>query len=74
MRTIDPELVWAFLAIAHLDDILERSELKEMAYAWIIHLDTPLLMTLVERWDQDCYSFHLPTGEMNITLLDVYQI
>lgn len=74
MRTITLDLVQAFLTTAQSDDILERSGLRELAYTRSIQLDLPLLIALVERWDQDCCSFHLPTNEMTIMLLDIYQI
>lgn len=51
MRTITLELAQAFFTTAQFDDILERSDLRELAYARSIQLDLPLLMTLVERWD-----------------------
>ncbi|XP_050223492.1 protein MAIN-LIKE 1-like [Mercurialis annua] len=38
------------------------------------HLDIPLLSAFVERWQPDTSSFHLPFGEMTITLHDVWFI
>ncbi|XP_050233243.1 protein MAIN-LIKE 1-like [Mercurialis annua] len=38
------------------------------------HLDIPLLSAFVERWHPDTNSFHLPFGEMTITLHDVWHI
>ncbi|XP_057443422.1 uncharacterized protein LOC130735462 [Lotus japonicus] len=37
-------------------------------------IDTPLLSALVERWHEDTSSFHMPFGEMTITLDDVSSI
>lgn len=74
IRTITLELARAFPTTTQSNDIQERSGLREFAYIGSIHLDLPLLTTLVEIWDQDYYSFHLPTSEMTVTLLDVYQI
>lgn len=31
-------------------------------------------MTLVERWQSEHNTFHLPTGEISVTLEDVYRI
>ena len=34
-------------------------------------IDHGLITTLVERWQLETYTFHLPYGEMSITLQDV---
>ncbi|PKU72586.1 Serine/threonine-protein phosphatase 7 long form like [Dendrobium catenatum] len=34
-------------------------------------MDHSLLIALVERWSPQTNSFHLPVGEMSITLQDV---
>ena len=36
-----------------------------------IDLDYALIMVLVERWRSETHSFHLPHGEMTITLQDM---
>ncbi|KAH9317559.1 hypothetical protein KI387_019328, partial [Taxus chinensis] len=36
--------------------------------------DHSLMVALIERWDPATNVFHLPTGEMTITLEDVYRI
>jgi len=56
------------------DDILMRSNLNDLAMAGHIQYDLPLLIALAEMWDHDNNTFHLPSGEMKITLLDAYKI
>ena len=34
-------------------------------------VDRAIITTLVERWRQETHTFHLPLGEVTITLLDV---
>ena len=36
-----------------------------------IQLDHALITTFVERWHLETHTFHLPNGEMTITLQDV---
>ncbi|KAJ9671156.1 hypothetical protein PVL29_027237 [Vitis rotundifolia] len=37
-------------------------------------LDWPLITSLVERWRLETHTFHLPIGEMTVTLQDVAMI
>ncbi|KAH9303135.1 hypothetical protein KI387_014718, partial [Taxus chinensis] len=39
-----------------------------------IERDHSLMVALIERWDPAANVFHLPTGEMTVTLEDVYRI
>ena len=36
-----------------------------------IAIDWPLITSLVERWQPETHTFHVPIGEMTITLQDV---
>jgi hypothetical protein len=35
------------------------------------HMDEALLIGLVDRWRPETHTFHLPFGEMTVTLKDV---
>ena len=50
------------LGVQHLVDILE-SETKS--------INASLIAGLVERWRPETHTFHLPFGEMTVTLKDV---
>lgn len=39
-----------------------------------IQSHTTMFITLVERWDSRYNTFHLPTGEVTMMLLDVWRI
>ena len=58
---LDPRIV-AYITNAGLDGLL-----------WVPHmdLDHALITALVERWWPETHSFHLPHGEMTITLQDM---
>lgn len=57
----------------HLDilPILERFQLDKIAQLGMIKIDKDLISALVERWRRETHTFHLPVGEMTVTLEDV---
>ena len=58
---LDPWIA-AYIANADLERLLRVPN---------IDLDYALIMVLVERWRSETHSFHLPHGEMTITLQDM---
>ena len=50
---------------------LQRAGFYCIAKLGFIKMDWALIIALVERWRQETYTFHLPHGEMTITLQDV---
>lgn len=57
-----------------MHDILEQCNLGDLAYVGSVQIDISLLTTLVEWWDLDYGTFHLPPTEMTMSLDDVYCI
>ena len=55
---LDPQIA-AYITDAGLDGLLQVPHMD---------LDHALIMALVERWRSETHSFHLPHGEMTITL------
>lgn len=51
-----------------------QTELSHLADCMYSNLDMPLISAFVERWQPETNSFHLPFGEMTITLHDVAYI
>ncbi|KAK9992927.1 hypothetical protein SO802_022630 [Lithocarpus litseifolius] len=58
---VDPRIA-AYITAAGLDGLLRVPN---------IDIDHSLITALVERWRPETHSFHLPHGEMTITLQDV---
>ncbi|XP_030941559.1 serine/threonine-protein phosphatase 7 long form homolog [Quercus lobata] len=58
---LDPRIV-AYITDAGLDELLRVPHMD---------LDHALITALVERWWPEMHSFHLPHGEMTITLQDI---
>ena len=58
---LDPQIA-TYITDAGLDGLLRVPH---------IDLDHALIIALVERWQSETHSFHLPYGEMTITLQDM---
>jgi hypothetical protein len=50
---------------------VRASGLHELLYAWYKSVTHANITTLCDRWHSETSSFHLPVGEMTITLDDV---
>lgn len=74
MTTSTLEIAWGYPKMVMHDEILERYGLSNLAHAESVQLDLRLLTILAKHWDQYCYSFHLPMGEMMVILIDIYHI
>ena len=48
--------------------------LARVVCAGLLVMDAPLLTAFVDRWRPETHSFHLPCGEVSITLQDVAMI
>ncbi|XP_012836256.1 PREDICTED: serine/threonine-protein phosphatase 7 long form homolog [Erythranthe guttata] len=55
-------------------DYLQMTGLFDLQHSFISPVDAPLLFAFVERWQPETNSFHMPWGEMTITLHDVQKI
>ena len=45
-----------------------------LAFVDYVFHDHDMLIALMERWDLNYNTFHLPTDEITVTLEDVYRI
>jgi len=54
-------------------NLLEELSLSYLVFADYIYHDRDMLTALMERWDPNLNTFHLSTGEMMVTLEDVYR-
>ncbi|CAN0899735.1 Protein MAIN-LIKE 2 [Linum grandiflorum] len=53
---------------------VQSSGLYHLGTCMTAPLDTPLLQAFIERWEPDTNTFHMPFGEMTVTLHDVWYI
>lgn len=74
MRTSTLDMAQVFPYLAQVDGILDQCGLANLAYANNIQVYTMLLIALIERWDLDYYTFHLPIGEMMVSIKDIYHM
>ncbi|GAA0170125.1 hypothetical protein LIER_40892 [Lithospermum erythrorhizon] len=70
----DMGLNWDDTINEHLDVELEGSGLLHFCDITIRRHNTTLIRTFVDRWNPETNTFHMPFGEMTITLHDVEQI
>ncbi|XP_058775296.1 protein MAIN-LIKE 1-like [Vicia villosa] len=52
-------------------DILAASDLRDLCQVDYMTIHNGMLMAFAERWHPETFSFHLPHGEITITLDDV---
>ncbi|XP_012842280.1 PREDICTED: uncharacterized protein LOC105962510 [Erythranthe guttata] len=50
---------------------LEATGLYHLRHCWLPNMNQQLMLAFVERWQPETNSFHMPCGEMTITLHDV---
>ncbi|KAH9331924.1 hypothetical protein KI387_004032, partial [Taxus chinensis] len=65
MRPYVSAVQWAIIREVGLDRVQRYR---------VVDRDHSLMVALIERWDPTTNVFHLPTGQMTITLEDVYCI
>ena len=54
-----------------VEEILRRSGLYDVVCLGRMQYDRALVTAMVERWRPETHCFHLPFGEVTITLQDV---
>lgn len=55
-------------------EFIESTGLRYLRDTYFSHHNAPLVSAFIERWHPETNSFHLPFGEMTITLHDVIHI
>ncbi|RVW99396.1 Serine/threonine-protein phosphatase 7 long form-like [Vitis vinifera] len=70
--------LWTFMREWEMDPRIRRYVMQSGFYGVYrvghISLDWPLITSLVERWRPETHTFHLPIGDMTVTLQDVAMI
>ncbi|KAL6328847.1 hypothetical protein AAG906_003864 [Vitis piasezkii] len=70
--------LWTFMREWEMDPRIRRYVIQSGFYGVYrvghISLDWPLITSLIERWRPETHTFHLPIGEMTVTLQDVAMI
>ena len=56
---------------AETRQLVDASWVSHLGRVMSWNLDLPLLLAFVERWQPDTNTFHMPFGEITITLYDV---
>ena len=57
--------------VKRITPYLYQCRLYRVTYLPHIDIDWSLVTSLVEQWQPDTHTFHLPTYEMSITLQDI---
>jgi Plant mobile domain len=60
-----------FMPNEQIMSILERFILDRLASIGTIQIDRDLISAIIERWRRETHTFHIPVGEMTVTLEDV---
>ena len=75
MRTVHMNDAWNLFRLhrphERVEEILRRSGLYDVICVVRMQYDRALVTTMVERWRPKTHCFHLPFGEVTITLQDV---
>src|SRR5438105_11126767 len=76
LKKVDPRL-YRFLAPAGLLPfalLMDGAALKDGVYTLVPRVESTLLSTLVDHWRPETHTFHIPFGEITVTLKDVAMI
>ena len=74
MRTVHMNDAWNLFCLhrphERVEEILRRSGLYDVVCVGRMQYDHALVTAMVERWRPETHCFHLPFGEVTITLQD----